>query len=642
MTFVQGSVTVNPPQSTGTVPAQLNMPLLSGVRVATGADGQAEVEFEDGSVARLTPNSALSLDALAVDPNGVFTTGLTLLQGLAYFELRATPQYRYSVAAGGDVLSPVENATVRVNFDEPPAIFAVLDGTAQVSRQSGPLGEAASAGYETEVRAGESLRADASSGNRYFLTQQIDGDSWDQWNQDMDQSAAAEASDTTSVRNDYAGAQGYGWSDLDANGSWYDVPGSGPVWQPNVAADGADFDPYGNGAWVGYPGAGYLWASSYPWGWTPYRCGNWSYFGGFGWGWAPGTSCGGFGWGFYGGGALVNIAVFPSGYHQVRVPVAHPGGGGGWRPIVPVHGPGGVNRGPGTVPVRSGMRRIGGISAARIEPVGRDARTQHDGVAGASLRRDYPVDSRTKAPVLGLASTRPAMVRGSAGEYTTGQQRPGSVQVQTVQPEKNPSYGVQSTPANGGQGRQGRGARSDQPVAGQGQRQDQGQRSGQAQQNGPAQRAPDQPLAPTIYPSTQPEHRIYSAPVPSTPGAPAQPQPEHRVYTPPPNGTSSVPAPPQTEHRSNTPPASGAAPQPEHRTPPPSGAAAQPEHRTYTPPPPSAGAPAPQPEHRSFTPPPPPAAAPPPPAPSRAPSSPPPSHSSPAPSAPSPARTAPK
>ena len=530
LTFLQGTVMINSAQNAVGVPGQVNLPLLAGVQVATGSDGQAEVEFEDGSVARLTPNSALSLDVLTVDPNGVFTTGISLLQGLAYFELRATPQYRYTLNAGGDVLSPVENTTVRVNFDEPPAIFAVLDGTAQVARQSGPGGEAPSAGYETQVRTGESLRADAADANRYFLTQQIDGDSWDQWNEDMDQTAAAQAADSTPVRNDYAGAQGYGWSDLDANGSWYNVPGQGPVWQPNVAADESDFDPYGNGAWVAYPGTGYLWASSYPWGWTPYRCGSWSYFGGFGWGWAPGVSCGGLGWGFFGGGGLVNIGLVPSGYRPIRVPIAHPGGGAGSRPILPVHGPPSGQHAPGTAPVRSGIRTIGGVAAVRIEPIGHDA-ASHDGVAGASLRRDYPVDSRTRTPVLGLASTRPAIVRGSTGSYTTGQ-RPGSVQVQTVQPASQPAafpaYGGQ-TPATGGEGRQGRRIRTDQP-SGQGQR--------AVQQNAPVQ----QPLAPTIYPNTpagpQPEHRSYTPPG----GAGPAPQPEHRSYSPPP---ASAPAPPR-------------------------------------------------------------------------------------------------
>ncbi len=342
LTSMQGTVTVTDGNNPA-VPAQMNLPLLTGVQLATGEDGQAEIEFEDGSVARLTPNSALSLDTLAVDPNGVFTTNLSLLSGLAYFELRATPEYVYSINAGGDVLSPVENTTVRVDFDEPPASFAVLDGTAHVERAGG---------YQTDVRAGESLRADASSPSRYFLTEQIVSDSWDQWNEDMDQNAAAQSADTTAVRDNYAGAQGYGWSDLDADGTWYDVSGQGPVWQPYSAEDAADFDPYGNGAWVWYPGTGYLWASSYSWGWTPYRCGTWSYYSSFGWGWAPGAACGGSGWGFAGGGFAVNIGAGPRGYRPVRVPIAKPGPR---RPVLPVH-LSGSSPARGPAPVRSAGR----------------------------------------------------------------------------------------------------------------------------------------------------------------------------------------------------------------------------------------------------------------------------------------------
>jgi len=197
LTYMQGTVTVSPPSNAESVPAQLNLPLLTGVQIATGNDGQAEVEFEDGSVVRLTPNTVLSLDNLAIEPDGVFVTNLSLLQGLAYCELRATPQYRYSLNAGGDILSPVENTTVRVNFDQPPAVFSVFDGTAQIERQSAPNGEVTIAGYETQVRTGESLSADPNDPNRYFLTQQIADDSWDQWNDDRDQAAAAQTADNT-------------------------------------------------------------------------------------------------------------------------------------------------------------------------------------------------------------------------------------------------------------------------------------------------------------------------------------------------------------------------------------------------------------------------------------------------------------
>jgi len=443
LTYLQGTVTVDQADNTAGVPAQLNLPLLAGVRLATGADGQAEVEFEDGSVVRLTPNSVLSLDKLAVEPAatgetvGAFTTGLSLLQGLAYLELRATPQYRYTLDAGGDVLSPVENTTVRVSFDEPPAIFAVLDGAARVERQSGAGG----GGPEREVRAGESLRGDPGGAAAYSITPEITEDSWDQWNEDRDQSAVSEAGARTAVRDNYAGAQGYGWSDLDANGSWYDVPGQGPIWQPQLALADASFDPYGNGAWAWYPGTGYLWASGYSWGWTPYRCGSWSYFNSFGWGWAPGAGCGGFGWGFIGGGHPVNIGLFPRGYRPIRVPIA---GQGPVRPLLPVRATTAVQpaqpvqRSVASTVVQAGPRRIGGVTVEPIEPVG-SGFTARSGTVGSSLRRDFPIDSSTHLPVAGLTSTQPAVVHSASGWHSTGE-RPI--------PE-HPAYTGQSHPASG-------------------------------------------------------------------------------------------------------------------------------------------------------------------------------------------------
>jgi hypothetical protein len=449
LTYMQGTVTVT--WANNTAPAQMNLPLLAGVRLATGQDGQAEVEFEDGSVARLTPNSTLSLDNLSVDPGGVFVTGVSLLQGLAYFELRAAPQYRYSINAGGDILSPVENTTVRVNFDEPPAIFSVLDGTAQVERQTGPDGTASGAGYETDVRAGESLRGDPADPTRYFLTQEIAEDSWDQWNEDRDQAAAAAAANGTDVRDNYAGAQGYGWSDLDANGSWYDVPDQGQVWQPTIAAD-AGFDPYGYGEWVWYPATGYVWASGYAWGWTPYRCGTWSYYNSFGWGWVPGAGCGGLGWGFAGGGLLVNVGFFPRGYRPIRVPVAGPvAGPHPQRPILPVRTYIPPVRAVSLSVAQAGPRQIAGVTAVPIRPTG-NSYVPVSGAMGASLRRDFPVDSATHVPVLGLASTRPAVVHTATGWQSppaTPAARPAAAtRPSTPSPAyTNPGYSGQSRPA---------------------------------------------------------------------------------------------------------------------------------------------------------------------------------------------------
>lgn len=496
----QGTVTVtdgnNPPAA-----AQMNLPLLQGIQIATGSDGQAEIEFEDGSVARLTPNSALSLDKLDIAPGQLFVTDLSLLHGLAYFELRATPEYVYSVSAGGDTVSPVENATVRIDFDQPPASIAVLDGTAQVQRANS---------FKVDVLAGSTLSEDASDASRYSVTQQIAANSWDQWNADMDQQAAQQSSNSTNVRDNYAGAQGYGWSDLDADGTWYDVPGQGQVWQPLVADDYADFDPYGNGAWVWYPGMGYLWASAYPWGWTPYLCGAWSFYDGFGWGWAPGMGCGGFGWGFVGGGFPVNIVRWPRGYKPVRVPVAKPGP---VRPVIPVRIASGTGRTQAARPLERGPRQIAGVTARPIVPrhvsfAGGDAN------AGASLRRDFPIDRVTHAPAMGLVSARSPSVYRSGPQM---QQPPMQAQRSRGQQQSNPpSVPQPARPA-----------------------------FARPQQNQPRQAYTPQPHTAPAHPQYMPQQRQSFSP-PATPRYSPPPQPH---FSPPPPPHVSAPPPAPAGHR---------------------------------------------------------------------------------------------
>lgn len=387
LSYIHGNVTVSRIDGTDSEAAQLNMPLAEGAQVTTAEDGQAEVEFEDGSLVRLTPNSSLSVDQLSVDAGGDYQTQLNLVRGLVYAELRAASKYAYELNVDGAVVSPVENATIRINLDEPPAVIAVLTGRAHVEHTY----DAGS--YRADVRGGETLTADPFDAGRYFLSQQITEDSWDTWNEERDQAAADEAAARTAARDRLEGAQGYGWSDLDANGSWYDVPGQGQVWQPTVAMN-EDFDPYGYGSWVWSPG-GYAWASGYSWGWTPFRCGNWSFWNGFGWGWSPGVNCGFGGWGFPGGVFVINIIRPPRGYPFPVCPVRSPIG---VHPIVVVHH--GQEPAMPVGPVR-GPRTIGGhVGVEPLRPVGNGYKAQGGSVLGASLQRDFPMD-RNHQPVIG-------------------------------------------------------------------------------------------------------------------------------------------------------------------------------------------------------------------------------------------------
>jgi hypothetical protein len=569
LTIAQGMVTVYEPGSAGNgaedVAGQENLPLLSGVQVTTGSDGQAEIEFEDGSVVRMTPNSQLSLDTLAIDSTGVFVTDMSLLHGLVYCELRATSQYSFVLNAGGDMLSPVENTIARVSFDQPPASFAVLDGTAQVERQGS---------YEAQVLSGETLQTDATNNGRYFLSQGIAADTWDQWNEDLDQAATSASANSTGVRDGYAGADGYGWSDLDANGSWYNVPGEGEVWQPDVAVSDSGFDPYANGSWVYYSGMGYVWASGYSWGWTPYRCGNWSYYNGFGWGWLPGTGCGAGGWGFGRSGGPVNIRRYPPGYHPVRVPTPRPGP---LRPILPVR-PMVAGQGQQTGQFSRGPRMINGQAVTRIAPVRGAVSAGAPGQA-SSLRRDFPINAANHTHELGVTATGPGVGRPQQpqGQYGQSIGRPGNGGLGNNGPGmyRNQQNGQ---PANGGSRTQpypaNTGARPapTTPAV----QQPQGQPLIQhptVQQTQPAPRNDQQRNEPRPTSERPPNSQVQPPQQRTTPQEQRYtppPQQQQQRYTPPPQQQQRYTPPPQAQQQRESPPPPRSSPPPAPPSPPPS------------------------------------------------------------------------
>lgn len=255
--------------------AYLNMPLIQGSTLKTGEDGRAEIQLEDGSVARLTPNSSATLSVLSRGADGT-NTELDLLTGLTYVEMSGTANARFVVRFGpNEVISPAP-AKFRVNLDGNPVEFAVLDGSAHLSN---------GAAYAVDVRSNETVRFDADDSSRYFLAQGVDSDSWDQWNADRDQAMSQMAAQQTREAIGSGNADP-SYSDLDYYGNWYASNDGTNYWVPDGA--GAGWDPYGSGYWGYYgSGGGYVWISGYPWGWAPYHCGTWNYFDPY-WGWVPG------------------------------------------------------------------------------------------------------------------------------------------------------------------------------------------------------------------------------------------------------------------------------------------------------------------------------------------------------------------
>ncbi len=405
VSFVQGSVQLLAGQGNDFQQAVMNMPVVDGSRLQTGGDGQAEVEFGDGSVARLTPNSALQFDHLAQDQ-----VQLEQLGGLSYYEFNVGQGHPgFSVQFANLNMQPATNSIVRIGLDAGWDV-AVMSGAINVQGQGIP---------GVNVSENQSIRAGDNSGAPYTVAQGINGDSWDNWNQDRDQAIAQEASQQTPVRDDAANPQSENWNDLDADGNWYPVEGQGNVWVP--AGVGSDWDPYGAGYWAYYPTFGYTWISSYPWGWLPYHSGSWNYYS-FGWGWSPGPNPGRT-WV-----PVTVVRVHPPGWSMpLRPPTgARPQPG---RLVVVDRGP--AAKGPwafnhGTAP-RPDHQQALNFNGRTITPVGR-------------------TDVRPQA-FTGARGTAPGSRAVLSGTFPGSGQRPGSGSTYMSGPSYNPSrpVGTQNT-----------------------------------------------------------------------------------------------------------------------------------------------------------------------------------------------------
>src|SRR6202163_3855452 len=67
---VQGSVQINKNTGMGFENAFLNLPITQGTQIRTHDRGRAEIEFEDGSTLRLTPNTTVEFSALGLSDAG--------------------------------------------------------------------------------------------------------------------------------------------------------------------------------------------------------------------------------------------------------------------------------------------------------------------------------------------------------------------------------------------------------------------------------------------------------------------------------------------------------------------------------------------------------------------------------------------
>ncbi len=273
---VQGQVRLDRQTGQKFEEAFSNLPIVGGDRLQT-LTGVAEVEFEDNTSLRLTPNSLVEFPTLAREASGSTVSSVTLLSGTMYVSLmNGKGLDGYTIHAGNQTITPGPSSHFRLDMAAPAAELVVLKGNVSIAGPAGTM----------VVSKKQTLRLDTASGAPPVVAHNDahnDGpamyDKWDKTQADYHQVNSTASSFANSP---YA----YGTNDLSYYGSFASFGGCGMLWRPYLAD--AAWDPYGSGVWSLYPGAGYSWVSPYPWGWTPYHSGSWEFCPSSGWGWRPG------------------------------------------------------------------------------------------------------------------------------------------------------------------------------------------------------------------------------------------------------------------------------------------------------------------------------------------------------------------
>lgn len=272
LSFVDGTVLVTRPGVKGPAKASVNTPIEQGFSVSTGNNSFAEVEFENGSTARLGQLSKVDFTTLALNPKGDKISDLTFVQGYATFHLMPQHHDLYTVRAADSTITPRGKTEFRTDLAADRLRVQVFSGSVEVKDPK----------QSVKLTKNKTLETDPQTLSAFNITHGIEKDSWDHWVEKRDAQVAMAFNDSPVSTNSMI----YGWSDLDAYGEWGFFPGYGYGWAPFVPAG---WSPFSMGQWSWYPGWGYTWISSEPWGWLPFHYGYWNYSRGFGYFWTPGN-----------------------------------------------------------------------------------------------------------------------------------------------------------------------------------------------------------------------------------------------------------------------------------------------------------------------------------------------------------------
>ena len=271
LSIVDGAVSIAHAGDSFWTPALANMPIQEGDTLAS-ADGFAEIEFENGSVAYVAQNSTLQFTKLSLQ-NGGRITETTLTQGTASFYASPANEDSFSALTPDLAAAIASHAQFRMDVTTAGSSVSVYAGSVSVSSSAGT----------NELEKGQTLAYRTDNNQGVSITRNLEADAFDRWANSQTQIIRAATYDSQGYMSS---PYSYGMADLDGYGSWLECPGIGTCWAP--MGMGAGWMPYADGFWSPFDGLGMTWISYEPWGWMPYHFGAWAMSPDYGWVWTPG------------------------------------------------------------------------------------------------------------------------------------------------------------------------------------------------------------------------------------------------------------------------------------------------------------------------------------------------------------------
>lgn len=259
-----------------------NLPIVQGAKLKTD-NGVAEVEFEDNSTLRLTPDAVVEFSKLSRDAAGNTVTDVNVLHGTVYASLSDARTNTFLINSAQGRLTLTPSTHMQFSTGVAQSTLAVYKGSVQAQVGSSLM----------TVDQKRTLNFGPAGVVQPQLVSHIEKGAYDDWDKTSVDYHKRYMNSFQTKGNRLTAVSGVrsGLSDLNYYGSFSDIGGCGSMWRPYFA--GVSFDPYANGIYARYAG-GYSWVSPYPWGWLPYHSGSWEYCnsgqGGGSWGWRPGST----------------------------------------------------------------------------------------------------------------------------------------------------------------------------------------------------------------------------------------------------------------------------------------------------------------------------------------------------------------